>query len=242
MTKQWKSRLQFRLRDVFVIFLGIAIGYSLNLTVRLLREGPSQAGITVFPTYVIEPPDILSIESNGAFTNRFPSISGKHLVGMDGRINLGAFGSVYVAGLTISEAQSAVQTVVAGQVALRNLTVDVHANNSKTFYVITQNNGVDSVVEAPITGNETVLDAIAQVRGVPKSGRLWISRPAPNGGKETILPVAWTTSARAHRHRPIIDCGREIDSTLTIPPRAQRQIEPSTQPPHRPSTSLRRTL
>jgi polysaccharide export outer membrane protein len=70
--------------------------------------------------------------------------------------------------------------------------VDVEAYRSKTYFIITLGNGADTVFESPITGNETVLDAIAQVGDVPKNGRLWIARPTASGrGKDTILPVHW---------------------------------------------------
>jgi protein involved in polysaccharide export with SLBB domain len=71
----------------------------------------------------------------------------------------------------------------------------VFAYNSKTYYIITQGAGNgDDVVQFPITGNETVLDAIAQIGGLSQvsSTRIFISRPAPNGiGGEQILPVNW---------------------------------------------------
>ena len=44
----------------------------------------------------------------------------------------------------------------------------------------------------PITGNETVLDAIAQINGLSKlsSKDIWIARPAPAGvGCDQVLPV-----------------------------------------------------
>ena len=47
----------------------------------------------------------------------------------------------------------------------------------------------------PVTGNQTVLDAIATVGGLGQasSHRIWISRPAPHGvGCDQILPVDWT--------------------------------------------------
>ena len=46
----------------------------------------------------------------------------------------------------------------------------------------------------PITGNETVLDAVARIGGLSQlsSKKIWIARPAPNGvGCEQILPVNW---------------------------------------------------
>jgi protein involved in polysaccharide export with SLBB domain len=55
------------------------------------------------------------------------------------------------------------------------------------------------VAEFPITGNETVLDAIARTGGISQvsSKNIWIARPAPNGvGCEQILPVNWDEIAR----------------------------------------------
>lgn len=37
-------------------------------------------------------------------------IAGEHLVGPDGRVNLGIYGNVYVAGMTVGEARQAIQT------------------------------------------------------------------------------------------------------------------------------------
>jgi polysaccharide biosynthesis/export protein len=71
----------------------------------------------------------------------------------------------------------------------------VFAYNSKVFYVVTQGAGLgDGVVRLPITGNDTVLDAIAQINGLESvsSKRIWIARPAPYGsGCHQILPVDW---------------------------------------------------
>jgi len=52
----------------------------------------------------------------------------------------------------------------------------------------------DSVARLPITGNETVLDAIAQVNGLSplSSKRIWIARPQPSGAKhDKVLLVDW---------------------------------------------------
>ncbi|HOA52459.1 MAG TPA: hypothetical protein PKI05_09385, partial [Thermogutta sp.] len=57
----------------------------------------------------------------------------------------------------------------------------------------------DSVIRLPCTGNETVLDAIAQVGGISQvsSKRIWIARPSPAGtGCEQILPVDWNAITR----------------------------------------------
>ena len=73
--------------------------------------------------------------------------------------------------------------------------MDVVAYNSKVYYVVTQGAGIgDFVRRFPVTGNETVLDAISQVGGLSQlsSTKIWIARPAPAGANcEQIMPVDW---------------------------------------------------
>jgi polysaccharide export outer membrane protein len=127
-------------------------------------------------------------------------ISGEHLVGPDGRVNLSTYGQVYVAGMTLDEARAAIEKQLSKFLEDPQVAVDVFAYNSKTYYVITQGAGNgDDVAEFPITGNETVLDAIAQLGGLSQlsSTRIFIARPAPNGvGGEQILPVNWDEISR----------------------------------------------
>lgn len=127
-------------------------------------------------------------------------ITGEHLVRMDGRIQLATYGSVYVAGLTLDAARKAIEEHLSQFLDRPEIAVDVFAYNSKTYYVITQGAGNgDNVQELPVTGNETVLDAIANVGGISavSSTRIFIARPAPNGvGCEQILPVNWDEISR----------------------------------------------
>ena len=122
-------------------------------------------------------------------------IVGEHLVGPDGRVNLGTYGSVHIAGMTIDEARAAIELQLSNFLDDPKVVVDVFAYNSKTYYIITQGAGNgDNVAEFPITGNETVLDAIANLGGISpvSSTRIFIARPAPNGvGCEQVLPVNW---------------------------------------------------
>ncbi len=121
-------------------------------------------------------------------------------MGPDGRINLATYGSVYVAGLTLDQARDVIEKHLSNYLEDPQVAVDVFAYNSKTYYVITQGAGNgDDVAEFPITGNETVLDAIAQLGGLSQlsSTRIFIARPAPNGvGCEQILPVNWAEISR----------------------------------------------
>lgn len=122
-------------------------------------------------------------------------VVGKHLVGPDGKIDLGDYGSVYVAGMTLDRAAEAIKGAVfkSSQATCSSLLVDVFATNSKKYYVITKGDGGgDNIVSAAVTGNETVLDAIAAIGGLKQASdtKIWVARPAPNGvGEEQILPV-----------------------------------------------------
>ncbi len=135
-----------------------------------------------------------------AFSAGAQQIVGEHLVGPDGRVTLGTYGSVYVAGLTVDQARTAIEAKLSDKLENPEVVVDIFSYNSKKYYVITQGAGLgDNVAEAPITGNETVLDAIARLGGFSQlsSTNVWIARPAPNGvGCEQILPVNWDEISR----------------------------------------------
>ena len=122
-------------------------------------------------------------------------ISGEHLVSPDGRVNLGTYGAVYVAGMTLEAATAAIEAQLDNFLDHPKVSVSVFAYNSKVYYVITEGAGLgDQVARFPITGNETVLDAISQINGLSRlsSKRIWIARPTPSGaGCDTVLPVNW---------------------------------------------------
>lgn len=170
------------------------------------------------PDYVVEPPDILLVEVLEANPGR--PISGERLVRPDGKVTLGFYGELYVAGLTTMEIKEKlilhlrkylpdealglsrindhgtpedssddffekVEPVESDRVY-----VDVLAYNSKVYYV---QGDVAAPGRMPITGNETVLDAINYAGGLlataaPSNIRL--VRPAPPGACcEQTLPV-----------------------------------------------------
>ena len=123
-------------------------------------------------------------------------ISGEHLVGPDGTVNLGVYGSVYVTGLTLDEARRAIEKHLAQHLELPSIALDVLSYNSKVYYIITEGAGFgDTVVRVPVTGNETVLDAVATIGGVSRVSnkkKIWIARPAPaSGGCDQVLVVDW---------------------------------------------------
>jgi len=121
-------------------------------------------------------------------------VEGEHMVKPDGTVTLGAYGSVSVVGLSIAEAKATIEAHLAQFFDDPEVAVDVFAFNSKVFYIITQGAGLgDRVFRFPVTGNETVLDAIALVYGMEEvsSKRIWIARPQPGYADVHVLPVDW---------------------------------------------------
>lgn len=130
-----------------------------------------------------------------AETSATQQIAGEHLVAQDGRVNLGAYGSVSVVGLTLAQAKQVIETHLAQYFEHPEVSVDVFAYNSKVYYVITQGAGLgDGVYRFPVTGNETVLDAISNINGFDQTSscKMWVARPGPdNITHHDIMPVDW---------------------------------------------------
>jgi polysaccharide export outer membrane protein len=123
-------------------------------------------------------------------------IRGEHLVRPDGTISLGAYGSVFVAGMTLGQAKTVIEQYLSQYLLNPQISIDVYAYNSKKYYVILDGGGFGQQVFAlPSMGNETVLSAISMVQGIsPVSSkrRIWLARPAPAGhGCAQVLPIDW---------------------------------------------------
>jgi polysaccharide export outer membrane protein len=160
-------------------------------------------------TYVIEPPDILLVEATKAILLPVQPIEGQHLVRPDGTIGLGVYGSVFVAGMTLEQARDTIAALLKATVRPKDenkkemtvdaikaeLTVDVLAYNSKYYYIVTDGGGFgEQVYRVSITGNETVLDALAQINGLPavaSKKKIWLARATPDKIHPMVLPVDW---------------------------------------------------
>jgi polysaccharide export outer membrane protein len=158
---------------------------------------PRELSKKLLPPYVIEPPDILLVESTQGLKDQ--PIVGQHAVRPDGTISLGIYGSASVGGLTLDQARAAVAQVLAQRIKnldVNNVSVDVLAYNSKYYYIITDGGGYgEQVYRVPVTGSETVLDAISLINGLPPVSdkrKIWVARRHPgHAGPEQILPVDW---------------------------------------------------
>jgi len=127
-------------------------------------------------------------------------VTGQYLVGPDGSVNLRRYGLVNVAGKTVGEAKVAMQKHLSQYFDSPNVSVNVVSYNSKVYYIVTEGANLgDNVVRVPITGKETVLDAISTIGGLSQlsSKDIWIARPNPaNSGCEQILPIDWDAITR----------------------------------------------
>jgi len=122
-------------------------------------------------------------------------ITGEHLVAPDGTMSLGTYGQVYVTDLTIPEVKEAIEKKLGEVFEKPKVSVDIYAYNSKVYYVITKGHGFgDNIQRFPITGNETVLDAISQVQGLTRlsDANVWIERPKSRySSVEKKFDVKW---------------------------------------------------
>jgi beta-lactamase regulating signal transducer with metallopeptidase domain/protein involved in polysaccharide export with SLBB domain len=155
---------------------------------------PRRRGVS--SSYRIEPPDVIEIKRDKSAANSLPAtVDGQYLVGPDGTVNLRQYGVVHIAGKTIGEARAAIENQLQQYASPATVAIDVVATNSKVYYVITEaGSSGDYVHRLPITGDDTVLDAVAQIGGLPKSSgrKVWIARSTPNNfGHQQILSVDW---------------------------------------------------
>jgi polysaccharide biosynthesis/export protein len=179
---------------------------------------PRELDKTSLPGYVVEPPDLVQIEVLEALPGR--PITGERLVRPDGKISLGFYGDLYVAGLTTDEIKEKVvihlrkfiSDAVLGLVEYdengqiwptapidsNRVFVDVTSYNSKVYYI---QGDVVQPGRLPITGNETVLDAINYAGGLLPTAAtqdIRLVRPAPPGACcQQVLPVNYAAIVNA---------------------------------------------
>jgi polysaccharide export outer membrane protein len=146
------------------------------------------------PPYVVEPPDELEISVRPPT----PDLQMTTLVVQaDGNLDLGFAGDVYVAGLTLEQVEQKVAQHLAAlggsqprrepyRVSVRL----VNGTQSKSYYVL---GTVTTQGRFPITGNETVLDAIltAGLRSNSIPEKAYLVRPQPAGAAFQILKIDW---------------------------------------------------
>jgi protein involved in polysaccharide export with SLBB domain len=171
--------------------LGIAYGI-----VRVAGMTISQAQ-TAIQNYlkqnVVKDPQI---QVSLAQSRGMQQVQGIHLVRMDGTISLGVYGNMYITGMTIDQARKAIEQFLGQSILEPEVALDVFSYNSKWYYIIADRAGYGTnVIRLPVTGRDTVLDALSNIGGtLPLSSKrhVWVARPNGEDPKcQQILPVDW---------------------------------------------------
>ena len=188
---------------------------------------PGELRKTTMPDYVIEPPDTLLVEVYLSAPGRRIDRDIERLVQPDGKISLGFYGKVYVTGLTLDQAKEKIilhlrkyltdeqlglvkqddrgePIKVDGKPVLiepkdsSRVAVDIASYASKVFYV---QGDVQITGRFPITGNETVLDALSYAGGLlptAASQNIRLVRPGPpDSSCPQVLPVNYAAIVNA---------------------------------------------
>lgn len=172
--------------------IGLGVPYG-NVTVAGMTLDEAKAAVEEQLLQVLVKPSADIALAQGRAVQQ---VRGPHLVRPDGSIGLGTYGSVRVVGMTIGGARQAIEAHLAEFFQNPEVAVDITGYNSKVYYVVTDGAGAgQQVARLPSTGNETVLDAVAQIAGlsvVSDKHRIWVARPSPvEVGCTTVLPVDW---------------------------------------------------
>jgi protein involved in polysaccharide export with SLBB domain len=155
-------------------------------------EIPRELQKGVLAEYRVEPGDVLYMEP--ADIESPVRLPGDQTVQLDGFVSLGEYGRANVAGKTIDEIQSEVQSIVdtlekgkdVGQIIVRAVNWE-----SKVYYVLGE---VENAGSFRVTGRETVLDAIIAAGGLKNSAnvrKIILSRPTNADDCRTVLPVCY---------------------------------------------------
>jgi polysaccharide export outer membrane protein len=191
---------------------------------------PRELQMTSLPPHAVEPPDELELTVKPPA----PDLTVNNVtVQPDGTIDLGLPGSVYVAGLTLDQVKlkisQALMQYAGASAPPAPYRVSARLTNSqisKSYYVI---GTVTNQGRFPITGNETVLDAImtAGLRTNSLPEKAYLVRPHPAGGPDQVLRIDWFG---------IKDRGDTLTNYQVLP--GDRIIVPGGKPPGLLSTLL----
>ena len=157
---------------------------------------PRELRMVSHPTYVVEPPDELDVTVRPASIDL---LSTTLTVQPDGVIDLGFYGDVYVAGLTLEEVERKIEEHVGTLARERRVAIQepvrasvrvVSGFQSKRYYVLGTVSGQGSF---PLTGSETVLDGMLQagLRTNSMPDKAYLARPHPGGGPPNLLRIDW---------------------------------------------------
>src|SRR5581483_10109494 len=145
---------------------------------------------TVLPAHIVEPGAVLLVQPVDLDSPvRIPS---DQTVLPDGKIDLGKYGRLIVAGKSVEQIEPLVQAAVKAQTPEAGpINVRLVGRVSKVYYVLGQVNAPGSF---PLQGRETVLDGLVAAGGLnvrASRSNIIVSRPTVPSGCRVVLPVCY---------------------------------------------------
>jgi len=154
---------------------------------------PRELAKVLHTPYIVEPGDTLLVQP--AELDAPVRLPPDQIVLADGTIDLGKYGRPVVAGRTVPEIETIVQEAVRAKEKDQKDAVTVNVRlvgrASKVYYVIGEVNAPGAF---PVTGRETVLDAIIAAGNLTRRAsqeNIILDRPSPPDGCRVVLPVCW---------------------------------------------------
>ncbi len=155
---------------------------------------PRELEMVSMPPYVLEPPDEIEISVRPtAMEIPLTTVT----VQADGVVDLGFAGDVYLAGLTLGQAEMKIAEHLDAQAARKRVKEPVevsvrlvNGSQSKFYFVL---GSVTTQGRFPIQGNEDVLSAIlaAGLRSNSRPDKAYLVRPHPTNAHDQILKIDW---------------------------------------------------
>lgn len=154
---------------------------------------PRELNPALHPQYVVMPGDTLLVQP--AEFDAPVQLPPDQTVLADGTIDLGVYGRPVVAGKRVPEIEAEIQAMVNARAKAKEpivVTARLIGRTTKVFYVLGEVNAPGAF---PITGSETVLDALIAAGGLTGKGseqNIILSRPSPPDGCRSIYPVCYS--------------------------------------------------
>jgi polysaccharide biosynthesis/export protein len=163
-----------------------------DVAASMRPSDPRELSKVVLEAFFIQPGDVLLLEILDLESEiRLPA---DQTVMVDGSIDLGAYGRIIVAGMTIEQIEIAVTSAVQAlhpNVTIKPINVRLNTAESAVYYVLGEVNAPGSY---PLIGRETVLDGIVTAGGLSDRAsecQVILSRPTPPGSCRIVLPVCY---------------------------------------------------
>ncbi|HEY5312245.1 MAG TPA: SLBB domain-containing protein [Pirellulales bacterium] len=158
--------------------------------VPISGSAPCNLQKTAASPYTIRPADGLTLEP--LTRRRSVKFMGEQTVRLDGSIDLGKYGRLFVAGQTLEQVEvDASAAVEALELHPVRISVRLSKPAGDVYYVLGEVNAPGAY---PLTGHETIVDAIAAAKGLTAHAslcRMLLTRLNPAQSGQTEIPICY---------------------------------------------------